>query len=613
MSDKSKPVKNVVIRFAGDSGDGMQLMGDRFTAATAMVGNDLGTFPDYPAEIRAPAGSLAGVSAFQIQFSSQDIFTPGDRVDVLVVMNPAALKMHINDLRPGGTLIANKSNFQPKNLKLAGYDSDPLTDGSLSDYKVLDIEIAKLVSKAVEDMGLPIKTVERTKNLFALGLTFWMYGRPMETTIKWLEMKFKKRPELVEANIRALKAGYNFGDISEVFSNSYTVAPAPLAKGTYRNITGNYALGLGLLTAAEKSGLPLFFGGYPITPASDILHQLSLYRNFGVRTFQAEDEIASIGASIGAAFAGSLAVTASSGPGIALKSEAMGLAVITELPLVILNIQRAGPSTGLPTKTEQADLFQALFGRNSESPIPVISAISSSDCFYTAYEACRVALKYMTPIIVLSDAYLASGSEPWLLPNLTDLEKIEVKFTESNGETFMPYIRDEKTLARPWAIPGTPGLEHRIGGLEKEDGTGNVSYDPENHQKMVELREAKVAGITREIDPTELYGDPTGDLLILGWGSTYGSIRTAVMRLQEEGKSVSHAHVRWVNPLPADLGEIVLKYQKILVPELNRGQFLKLIRAEYLVDAKGMNVLRGKPIRSYRIEEVANEILESCR
>ncbi len=613
MSDKTKPVKNVVIRFAGDSGDGMQLMGDRFTAATAMVGNDLGTFPDYPAEIRAPAGSLAGVSAFQIQFSSLEIFTPGDRVDVLVVMNPAALKMHINDLRPGGTLIANKSNFQPKNLKLAGYDSDPLTDGSLSDYKVLDIEISKLVSKAVEDMGLPIKTVERTKNLFALGLTFWMYGRPMETTIKWLKMKFKKRPELVEANIRALKAGYNFGDISEVFSNSYTVAPAPLAKGTYRNITGNYALGLGLLTAAEKSGLPLFFGGYPITPASDILHQLSLYRNFGVRTFQAEDEIASIGASIGAAFAGSLAVTASSGPGIALKSEAMGLAVITELPLVILNIQRAGPSTGLPTKTEQADLFQALFGRNSESPIPVISAISPSDCFYTAYEACRVALKYMTPIIVLSDAYLASGSEPWLLPNLTDLEKIEVKFTESNGETFMPYIRDEKTLARPWAIPGTPGLEHRIGGLEKEDGTGNVSYDPENHQKMVELREAKVAGITREIDPTELYGDPTGDLLILGWGSTYGSIRTAVMRLQEEGKSVSHAHVRWVNPLPADLGEIVLKYQKILVPELNRGQFLKLIRAEYLVDAKGMNVVRGKPIRSYRIEEVANEILESCR
>ena len=613
MSDKTKPVKNVVIRFAGDSGDGMQLMGDSFTAATAMVGNDLGTFPDYPAEIRAPAGSLAGVSAFQIQFSSQEIFTPGDRVDVLVIMNPAALKMHINDLRPGGTLIANKSNFQPKNLKQAGYNSDPLTDGSLSDYKVLDIEITKLVSKAVEDMGLPIKTVERTKNLFALGLTFWMYGRPMETTIKWLKMKFKKRPELVEANIRALKAGYNFGDISEVFSNSYTVAPAPLAKGTYRNITGNYALGLGLLTAAEKSGLPLFFGGYPITPASDILHQLSLYRNFGVRTFQAEDEIASIGASIGAAFAGSLAVTASSGPGIALKSEAMGLAVITELPLVILNIQRAGPSTGLPTKTEQADLFQALFGRNSESPIPVISAISPSDSSYTAHGVCRVALKYMTPIIVLSDAYLASGSEPWLLPNLTDLEKIEVKFTESNGETFMPYIRDEKTLARPWAIPGTPGLEHRIGGLEKEDGTGNVSYDPENHQKMVELREAKVAGITREIDPTELYGDPTGDLLILGWGSTYGSIRTAVMRLQEEGKSVSHAHVRWVNPLPADLGEIVLKYQKILVPELNRGQFLKLIRAEYLVDAKGMNVVRGKPIRSYRIEEVANEILESCR
>ncbi|MFQ6607626.1 MAG: 2-oxoacid:acceptor oxidoreductase subunit alpha [Fidelibacterota bacterium] len=613
MSNKSKPVVNVVIRFAGDSGDGMQLMGDRFTATTAMVGNDLGTFPDYPAEIRAPAGSLAGVSAFQIQFSSQDIFTPGDWVDVLVAMNPAALKMHIQDLRPGGTLIANKSNFQPKNLKLAGYKSDPLTDSSLSGYKVLDIEITGLVFKALEDMRLPSKTVERTKNMFALGLTFWMYGRPLEPTIKWLGIKFKKRPELVEANVRALKAGFHFGDISEVFPDSYRVAPAPMAKGTYRNITGNHALGLGLLTAAEKSGLPLFFGGYPITPASEILHQLSLYRNFGVRTFQAEDEIASIGASIGAAFAGSLAVTASSGPGIALKSEAMGLAVITELPLVIINIQRAGPSTGMPTKTEQGDLFQVIFGRNGESPIPVISAISPSDCFYVAYEACRVALKYMTPIIVLSDAYLASGSEPWLLPNLSELDSIEVEFARSDNNSFHPYLRNNKTLARPWAIPGTPGLEHRIGGLEKEDFTGNVSYDPENHQKMVELREAKISGITREMTPTELYGDTTGDLLILGWGSTYGSIRTAVKRLQEEGKSVSHAHVRWVNPLPLDLGEMVLRYQQVLIPELNRGQFLKLIRAEYLVDAKGMNVIRGKPIRAYRIEDAANEMLESSR
>ncbi len=613
MSENAKPVKNVVIRFAGDSGDGMQLMGDRFTATTAMVGNDLETFPDYPAEIRAPAGSLAGVSAFQIQFSSQDIFTPGDWVHVLVAMNPAALKMHIQDLRPGGTIIANKSNFQQKNLKLAGYKSDPLTDGSLNDYKVLDIEITELVSKALEDMGLPLKTVERTKNMFALGLTFWMYGRPMEPTIQWLGMKFKKRPELVEANVRALKAGNHFGDISEIFPDSYRVEPAPLAKGMYRNITGNHALGFGLLTAAEKSGLPLFFGGYPITPASEILNQLSLYRNFGVRTFQAEDEIASIGASIGAAFSGNLAVTASSGPGIALKSEAMGLAVITELPLVIINIQRSGPSTGMPTKTEQGDLFQALFGRNSDAPIPVISAISPSDCFYAAFEACRVAIKYMTPVMVLSDAYLASGSEPWLLPKLSKLDKIEVKFAGSNGETFRPYIRDEKTLARPWAIPGTPGLEHRIGGLEKEDVTGNVSYDPDNHQKMMELREAKVAGITREMAPTELYGDTTGDLLILGWGSTYGSIRTAVKRMREEGKSVSHAHVRWVNPLPPDLGEIVLKYQQVLVPELNSGQFLKLFRAEYLVDAKGMNVIRGKPIRAYRIEDAGNEMLESGR
>lgn len=605
-----RDVQDVVIRFAGDSGDGMQLMGDRFAATTAYIGNDLATFPDFPAEIRAPAGSLAGVSAFQVHFSSRDIFTPGDHLDVLLVMNPAALKVHLNDLSSGGTVIVNTSGFNEKNLKMAGWKANPLNDGTLSDFKVYEIDITRLIFNALENLNLDPKTVQRTKNLFGLGLMYWMYGRPIEPTINWVKDKFRSRPELVEANIRALKAGYHFGDISEIFATTYRVARAPLDKGTYRNITGNYAVGLGLVAASEASGLPLFFGGYPITPASDILHQLSQYRNFCIKTFQAEDEIASIGAALGASFAGNLAVTASSGPGIALKGETIGLAVMTELPLVILNIQRAGPSTGMPTKTEQADLFQALYGRNSESPVPVIAPVSPGDCFAVVYEACRIACKYMTPIFVLSDAFLANSSEPWRIPDLDTLGPINVEFAQGGEGEFHPYERDDTTLARRWAVPGTPRLEHRIGGLEKQNGTGHVSYDPDNHQLMVQLRARKVAGIAREIPPTEQHGESTGDLLILGWGSTYGAIRTAVERLRNKGKSVGLAHIRWINPLPPDLGDILLKYQKVLVPEVNTGQLIRLVRSEFLVDAEGLNLVRGRPLRASHIVDKANTMLQ---
>lgn len=606
-------VEDVVIRFAGDSGDGMQLTGGRFTETTAIFGNDLSTLPDYPAEIRAPAGSLAGVSAFQIHFSSKDIHTPGDRPDVLVAMNPAALKVYEKDLLPGGILVVNSSAFTRKNLGLAGYDTNPLDGKGLDEqFTVYRVEMSTLVTNACEHLGLPSKTVERTKNFFALGLLFWIYDRSLESTKKWLKVKFAKRPELVEANLLALDAGYNYGEITEIFTTRYKVEKASLPAGTYRNINGNQALALGLITAAEKAGLTLFFGGYPITPASDILHLLSTWKNFGVKTFQAEDEIAGISSVIGASFAGDLSVTATSGPGVALKSEAMGLAVIAELPLVIVNVQRGGPSTGLPTKTEQSDLLQAMFGRSGEAPLPIIAADTPGDCFYAAFEACRIALKYMTPVMVLTDGYLANGSEPWSIPNVKSLPAINVKFADSASKSngpFLPYLRDKKTLARPWGIPGTPGLEHRIGGLEKEDVSGNVSYDPDNHHHMIVTRAQKVANVVNDIPPTEILGESAGDLLILSWGGTKGACQSAVEQLLTEGKRVSHVHLRWVCPFPGDLGEILLRFKQVLIPEINYGQLLKLIRSEYLVDAKGFDLVRGKPIKSGDIINKAKELL----
>ncbi len=605
-----KHVTDAVIRFAGDSGDGMQLTGGRFTENTAIVGHDLVTLPDYPAEIRAPAGSLAGVSAFQIHFSSTDIHTPGDEPDVLVAMNPAALKVHLPDIHPGGIIIVNRNAFTKRNLTLAGYDSNPLEDDSLTnDYTVYAIDMSQIAAEACKDMGLSSKIVERTKNMFALGVLFWMYDRPYETTIKWLEEKFAKRPELVEANKRVLMAGYYYGDTAEIFTTRYKVDKAPLAPGRYRNMNGNLAVALGFVAAAEKAGLQLFYGGYPITPASEILQTLSGFKQFGVKTFQAEDEIAGVASAIGASYAGNLGVTATSGPGVALKTEALGLAVMVELPLVLVNVQRGGPSTGLPTKTEQADLLQAMYGRNGEAPIPIVAATTPGDCFYATYEACRIALKYMTPVIVLSDGYLANGSEPWLIPDVKQLPEIEVNFsTEKNSENhFLPYLRNQETLARAWAIPGTPDLEHRVGGLEKENITGNVSYDPDNHAEMVKLRAEKVQRIAQELPPLEVYGAQEGDLLLLGWGSTYGACRAATERLQGKSHSVGHLHLRWLNPFPRDLGDVLKRYKHILIPEINNGQLITLIRAEYLVDAQGLNMVRGRPIRA---RDVVNKISE---
>jgi len=613
MSKNTQELQEAVIRFAGDSGDGMQLTGGRFTATTGVFGNDLSTFPDFPAEIRAPAGSLAGVSAFQIKFSSKDIHTPGDSPNVLVAMNPAALKMHQSDVAPGGIIICNENAFNPKNLKLAGYETNPLEDKTLEDYyTVYSIEMGKMVSLACEDLNLPSKTVERTKNFFALGLLFWIYDRPTQPTIDWLGVKFAKKPELIEANVRAMNAGYNFGETTEIFTTRYTVNKAKLPKGKYRNVVGNYALSLGLAAAAERSKLEIFLGSYPITPASDILHTLSAWKHLGIKTFQAEDEIAGITSSLGAAFSGDLAITTTSGPGIALKGEALGLAVIAELPLVIINVQRGGPSTGLPTKTEQSDLLQALYGRNGEAPMPVIASSTPGDCFYVAYEACRIAIKYMTPVMLLTDGYLANGSEPWQVPNVKDLPEIDVKFANKNVKVdnqYMPYLREKSTLARPWAIPGTPGLEHRIGGLEKEDVTGNVSYDPENHHHMVLTRAKKVSKISQEIEKTEVFGEKSGDLLILAWGGTMGACRSAAESLVSDGFKIGHVHLRWINPLPDDLGEICIKFKKVLIPEINSGQLIKLIRSEYLIDAKGLNQVYGKPISASDIYETVKEMI----
>jgi len=612
MGKTFNTINEAIIRFAGDSGDGMQLTGGRFTETTAIMGNDLNTLPDFPAEIRAPAGSLAGVSAFQIKFSSRNTHTPGEQPDILVAMNPAALKVHQKDLIPGGTIIMNVDAFTKKNLNFAGYESNPVEDGSLDDYfTLIPIEMNKMVTAACEGLDLSPKLVGRTKNFFALGILFYMYDRSLDATVTWLKKKFAGKDDIIEANTRALNTGYNFGDTTELFMSRFKVEKASLSPGTYRNINGNLAASLGLLAAAEKSGLSLFYGGYPITPASDILHTLASWKHLGVQTFQAEDEIAGVSSAIGAAFTGNLAITATSGPGIALKGEALGLAVITELPLVVVNVQRGGPSTGLPTKTEQSDLNQALYGRNGEAPMPVIAAATPGDCFFTAFEACRIALKYMTPVMVLSDGYLANGSEPWKIPDVDELEPIEVNFSDrpnTNGD-YLPYLRNEQTLARPWAIPGTPGLEHRVGGIEKAENTGHVSYDPENHHKMVKLRQEKVDRIQNDIPETEIFGENHGDMLILSWGGTYGSCRSAVETMQDDGLNVSHVHLRWISPLPKDLGEILIQFKNILVPEINLGQLLRLIRAEYLVDAQGLNLVRGRPIGAGKIVETVKKIL----
>ena len=613
MGKITEQVDEVVIRFAGDSGDGMQLTGGRFTETTAIIGNDLSTLPDFPAEIRAPAGSLAGVSAFQIKFSSKDIHTPGDKPDVLVAMNPAALKVHQKEVAPGGTIICNANAFTLKNLKFAGYETNPLEDKTLDDYFTLySVEMGKMVSLANEDLEISSKIIDRTKNFFALGLLFWIYDRPLESTKKWLGVKFAKKPEIVEANIRALDAGYNYGETTEIFTTRYKVDKADLSAGTYRNVVGNYALSMGLAAAAEKSKLGLFYGGYPITPASDILHTLSAWKHLGIKTFQAEDEIAGITSVLGAAFTGDLGITATSGPGIALKGEAMGLAVMAELPIVIINVQRGGPSTGLPTKTEQSDLMQAMYGRNGEAPVPILASATPGDCFFAAYEACRIAVKYMTPVVLLTDGYLANGSEPWQVPKVDDLPDFDVSFADESNLAdgqFLSYSRDKKTLARPWAIPGTPGLEHRIGGIETEDLTGNVSYDPDNHHYMVETRAKKVDAIANEIASSEIFGSKSGDLLILSWGGTKGACRSATEALKADGKKVGHLHLRWINPFPKDLGEKLIKFKNILIPEINYGQLIKLIRAEFLVDAQGLNQVRGKPISSADIQEASNKLI----
>jgi 2-oxoglutarate ferredoxin oxidoreductase subunit alpha len=607
MAKQVEQLHDVVIRFAGDSGDGMQLTGGRFTSETALVGNDLSTLPDFPAEIRAPAGSLPGVSGFQIHFSDRDILTPGDQPDVLVAMNPAALRTNVNDLPEGGTLIVNRDAFTDKNLQKAGYSSNPLEDETLAKYRVHSIPLTSMTVEALKGIdGVTSREAERSKNFFALGLMTWLYGRPTENTLEFIAAKFAKRPEIAEANRRAFLAGYHYGETSEDFLVQYEVRPAPLPPGLYRQITGNQALAYGLIAAAQKSKLPLFLGAYPITPASGILEELANHKNFGVRTFQAEDEIAAVGAALGASFGGALGVCTSAGPGVVLKAETVGLGVTLELPLVIIDVQRAGPSTGMPTKPEQADLLMVLYGRNSESPVPVIAAATPGDCFDCALEAVRIALKYRTPVYLLSDAYLANGAEPWAIPDLDVIADLDPGFVLEPPEDgrFLPYARDPETLARPWAIPGTPGLEHRIGGLEKQDATGNVSYDPDNHDRMVRLRAQKVAGIAADIP--ELYvDDPDGDarLLVLSWGGTYGPVAAGVRRARSAGRSVAHAHLRYLNPFPRNTGDALTRYEKVLVPEINLGQLLQLVRAQFLVDAVGFNRVRGVPLRAGEVHD----------
>ncbi|MDG1894209.1 MAG: 2-oxoacid:acceptor oxidoreductase subunit alpha [Fuerstiella sp.] len=603
----------VVIRFCGDSGDGMQLAGTQFTNVSAVFGNDVSTLPDFPAEIRAPIGTVAGVSGFQICFSSKDIFTPGDEVDTLVAMNPAALKSNVADLKRGGTLIVNEDAFEASNLKKAGYDHNPLDgDEALAAYRVHKVPMTRLTRDSVEGLGLSQSEADRSKNFFALGLVYWLYDRDSKPTEDWVQTKFAKKPEIAEANIRALKGGSNFGFSTEAFTVHYEVPPAKLAPGKYRKITGNEAVAMGLATAARLSNADVVFSGYPITPASDILHELSKFKHFGVTTFQAEDEIAAMSATCGAAFGGAMAVTASSGPGICLKGEAMGLGMITELPMVIIDVQRGGPSTGLPTKTEQSDLLLAMFGRNGESPLPVIAPQTPGDCFWAIQEAMRVAVEFMTPVLLLSDGYIANGAEPWMVPKASDIEPIKVDFlTGPNvGEEFHPYLRDER-LVRPWAAPGTPGLEHRVGGLEKKDGTGNVEYSPENHQHMSDIRARKIANVAEFIPEQEIDGPESGDLLVLSWGGTFGSCRTAVRQAQEDGKSVTHAHLRYLNPFPRNLETIIRNFKKVLIPELNLGQLSLMIRSKYLVDAVSYNKIQGKPFKVVEVLNKINDVLKS--
>ncbi|MFC0864142.1 2-oxoacid:acceptor oxidoreductase subunit alpha [Sphaerimonospora cavernae] len=612
MTKQVQQLDRVIIRFAGDSGDGMQLTGDRFTAETAQFGNDLSTLPNFPAEIRAPAGTLPGVSSFQLHFADHDILTPGDAPNVLVAMNPAALKANLSDLPRGADIIANTDEFTKRNLTKVGYDGNPLEDDSLAEWRLHAVPLTSLTVKALEGFDVSKKDAERAKNMFALGLLSWLYNRPTEGTLAFLEAKFAKKPEIAKANIAAFQAGWNYGETTESFSVSYEVKPARLKAGVYRNISGNLALAYGLVAASVQAKLPLFLGSYPITPASDILHELSRHKRFGVRTFQAEDEIAGVGAALGASFGGSLGVTTTSGPGVALKAETVGLAVATELPLVIVDVQRAGPSTGMPTKTEQTDLLMAMFGRNGESPVPVLAPATPADCFHMAVEAARIALKYRTPVMLLSDGYLANGSEPWRIPEIDELPDISVEFaTEPNGEdgtTYLPFQRDPDTLARPWAVPGTAGLEHRIGGIEKADGSGNISYDPDNHDRMVHLRQAKIDGIDV---PDLAVDDPDGDarVLVLGWGSTYGSIAAGVRRARAAGHKVAQAHLRHLNPLPANTGEVLRAYDKVLLPEINLGQLAMLLRARFLVDVISYNRVRGLPFKAEELAGVISDVI----